>query len=284
MRLREWFRARWPTIRDNAVYDLIKAAFLALLGAATYWIMRYALPAATALTLDEVKLVAIMTTLLMITAAAVTWVFATTSLPRIGTWRGATTPLGVPTRLSLPRPPGDLGLLTPVPNAADLVIEIREILFQRTHFSILGPSTEGCFILMSVKAINRTSDDVLFTDEWKLDVAFGEETRTAVVAAIPTAWIVRRPSRGIGEDAVEEIRPNLEETGRIDGLRKATPMTGWVLFQLSTWDNIVPPYGARFTLHVRDSMGRTYSVAKPPAWYKETGEIVARPNSGHDKR
>lgn len=171
----------------------------------------------------------------------------------------------------------------PLFTAAALKIEIREMLFQRMYYSYLSTavgynSSDGWRVLIDLKLTNRGKDELIIVDDWALDIAIGDETRTASFAPIPGSLVIRRPATSpFTEGRIEEIKPHLDKVLRTSGLRKAVPVSGWVLFELKTSENSAPPHAAKFVLIIKDSMGRSYQQIKGPYWSNESGELTSRP-------
>ena len=78
-----WARERWPAIRDNAVYDIVKTGSLGFLGLVVYWFMKYMVPAISTLAPAEAKIIATITSLLTVSSVAITWLVVTRSKLRL---------------------------------------------------------------------------------------------------------------------------------------------------------------------------------------------------------
>jgi hypothetical protein len=75
---RQWFRDRWTTIRDNAIYDLAKWGFLIVVGLIVYVAGKYLLPVYTILPPPEARMVAATLAVFVFAVAVILWNVAST--------------------------------------------------------------------------------------------------------------------------------------------------------------------------------------------------------------
>jgi hypothetical protein len=153
-----------------------------------------------------------------------------------------------------------------------LNVDIQEVFFRQTGGSFLGGLPKD-LVLMRLNVTNTGRDEPT-ARTWKLTVQIGRDYRreTEETKALAGGLVIRRKGE-FNTTTDESVTPDIVALSRTQGFEFGKQRVGWIMFELYSDYDAVPPYHAMLSVSITDSLGNVHVGTLEPARYIPKGEI-----------